>query len=657
MAARCDVRAPRLMLVKGEFALSGKFQLRDSHIITRIVPSPEGIRVSDATNTTFNRVISDGHFVGKPLIAATIWSVLSSLLIAIVVLCVGSVFQLLATATNSATPPERDLPEKILNGLSSTIPVLQRPGVALTFLFGVIVIAVICRALLRSLARRTINHRVSTGVNRLREHIQRQALRSNPGDLTGLQKQTAADLFQKTARQFEENATQWGFLRLTTVCDLGVLILLLVTVQWRVGLECVIPILVCWFIARIETERYTASTNLLSEQVDRGLQQLTGDLDKAGIVAGYGMENLEHDHFSVQLQQYQDRCDHLLRRKLKANWTSLIIMIATVVLPGFIIARHVIFGDLIGLATGAMLLTTLGLIIASLNRWHAIPELGGAATVAADDINQYLMRVPPVSQIVGASFLEPMSRVLQFDQVRFDTETHPDLLSGLDLKIEANQRIALLALNPIEAIALVNLIPRFADPSHGQVLIDGQDIRRVTLESLRAEAVIVGGDEPVFNATVLENITAGQPDISRQDAIEASKTVHAETFIRRLGKGYETHLGESQTPLDVGQRFRLSLARAIARKPALLVIQEPDSVLDEETKTMLDDTYQRICSGRTVIFLPSRLSTVKKCDRIVMLHQGCVAADGPHEKLVVSSELYRHWEYVRFNVFRGGADS
>ena len=255
--------------------------------------------MSDASNTTFSRVISDRHFLGKSLISATIPAVASSLLIAVIVLCVGTIFQLLAHATNSTAPPVGDMPATILNGLSNAIPALRKPSFASTFLFGVIVVAVVFRALFRSLANRRINQHVAGGVNRLREHIQRQALRSNPGDLSGLQKRMAADLFQNTARQLEEGASQWGLVRLTTVCDLVILILLLVIVQWRVGLESVIPILVCWFVARVETERHSASTNLLSEQVDRGLQQLTEDLDKAGIVAGYGMENLEHDHFSA----------------------------------------------------------------------------------------------------------------------------------------------------------------------------------------------------------------------------------------------------------------------------------------------------------------------------------------------------------------------
>ena len=151
---------------------------------------------------------------------------------------------------------------------------------------------------------------------------------------------------------------------------------------------------------------------------------------------------------------------------------------------------------------------------------------------------------------------------------------------------------------------------------------------------------------------MLENITVGQSDLTKQDAIEACKIAHAESFIRQLPKGYETHLGQHESLLDVGHRFRLSLARAIARKPALLVIQEPDGLLDTETKAMLDDTYQRIANDRTIIYIPTRLSTVKKCDRIVVLHQGRVEADGTHEELVRTSEIYRHWEYMRFNVFR-----
>jgi ABC-type multidrug transport system fused ATPase/permease subunit len=181
-------------------------------------------------------------------------------------------------------------------------------------------------------------------------------------------------------------------------------------------------------------------------------------------------------------------------------------------------------------------------------------------------------------------------------------------------------------------------------------------VRQATLESLRAEAMFIGGQDPVFNATVLENITCGQSDVTRQQAIDAAKLVHADHFIRGLPRGYETLLGEHGATLDPGQVFRLSLARAAVRSPALLIIEEPQLTLDSETKAMLDDAYQRLTANRTVIFLPFRLSTVKKCQRIVLIHEGRVAVDGVHEQLVRTSELYRHWEYVRFNPFRDESD-
>jgi ABC-type multidrug transport system fused ATPase/permease subunit len=127
--------------------------------------------------------------------------------------------------------------------------------------------------------------------------------------------------------------------------------------------------------------------------------------------------------------------------------------------------------------------------------------------------------------------------------------------------------------------------------------------------------------------------------------------VHAHHFISKLPQGYETWLGEDNVVLDAGQAYRIGLARALARDPALLVIEEPGTALDEDTKSLLGDTYDRLIAGRTVIFLPTRLSTVRRADRVVLVHEGQVAETGRHEDLVRSSDLYRHWEYTRFNAF------
>lgn len=610
--------------------------------------------MSDVTTNAFRRVITDRDFVGKSLIASTFCAVGAALLLGAVVLAAGGVAELL-TSASGPTLGLQPANSESTGSLLSKFSLFHNGSSALTMLAIMVAVSFCVRILLRSIARKLINNQVSGSVNRLRERIQRHALRSNPGDLTGARKDVATRLFQSSAQQLHDSGRRWGFLRLTLACDILMLLVVIGFVQWRVGLECLIPIIVCWVVGRIEAERQEASVTLLQEQTDRGLQALTRDLNKSRIVAGYGMESLEHDHFSRNLDRYEKRYNEFRRQQQQRGWTSSMIWTIAILLPAYLLARHTLFGSLIDFPQAIMLASALGMFIVCLLRWQQLPDHLGSATVAAEEISRYLLTVPPVSQTVGAKFLEPMSRILQFDQVSVETEDHPELLAGLDLKIEANQRVALLALNEAESATLVSLIPRFCDPTSGQVLIDGQDIRRVTLESLRAEAVIVGDDDGLFSATVLENVTAGQNDFSRQDAIEACKIAHADAFIRQLPGGYEAQLGRDGVRLNPGQTFRLSLARAIARNPALLIIQEPSVSLNAETKAMLDDTYERICSGRTVIFLPTRLSTVKKCERVIVLNNGRVAVDGPHDELVRKSEVYRHWEYVRFNEFRGEA--
>jgi ATP-binding cassette subfamily B protein len=198
------------------------------------------------------------------------------------------------------------------------------------------------------------------------------------------------------------------------------------------------------------------------------------------------------------------------------------------------------------------------------------------------------------------------------------------------------------------------LIPRFLDPAEGQVLIDGQDIRLVTLESLRTQVALVLQSELVFSDTVAGNIGCGDPSYGLPHIVDAAKIAHAHNFIQRLPQGYDTAIGDQGETLTTGQQFRIALARAILRDPTVVVIEEPPTHLDEDTKNLLDDTLMRFCPGRTVIFLPHRLSTIRTCDSIVILHDGKIATTGNHHDLTISSELYRHLQYTEFNVFAAG---
>lgn len=603
-----------------------------------------------------HQIVSWRTLTQARLFPATIMSLLGSLLLGKVVVLLGAVVWLMMHPVGEGLIPLLQALDgspyepvaKILRGVRP----LGSADSALAVLVGCICIALLLRWILKSTAAAAATRQMATAVQRLRQHIHRKAIRLEPADLTGDQARSTDRLFRDSTKVLETSAAAWASRWTATFPDFVVLSVLAAFVDWRVAGETLIPVVLCWFALRLETQRSDSSASLLTEQADRGLRRLAEGLRKTRIVSGFAMQQQEQEQFEKNLDQYRDRCRLLRRQKDRSQLTQRVILLFGVVVPGCVLARHAMSGGSVDFPAAVMIATCAVLIFRVLLTMQDVRSLASEALVKSDEINSYIARVPLVGQSVGAKFMEPLSRSLQFNQVSLSTTRHPRLLDNLDLRISYGETVGLLSLNPVSAYALASLIPRFVDPDFGQVLIDGQDIRHATLESLRAEAIFVSGSDPVFNGTILENITCGQSDISKQQVQEACKLVHADHFIRNLPRGYETVVGEHGSNLEPGQVFRLSLARAEVRKPALLIIEEPTLTLDGETKAMLDDAYQRLATDRTVIFLPSRLSTVKKCDRIVMIHDGRVIADDSHERLVKTHELYRHWEYMHFNTFR-----
>jgi ATP-binding cassette subfamily B protein len=273
-----------------------------------------------------------------------------------------------------------------------------------------------------------------------------------------------------------------------------------------------------------------------------------------------------------------------------------------------------------------------------------------SATVVFD----FLDRHGGVGQAIEAEFMPLLTKTIQFDKVSLrEPGTGRTLLTNVSFTIKAGEKVAIVGPDEMEKHALVYLLPRFLDPSHGEVRIDGKDLRWVTLDSLRAQIAMVLQHNLVFNDTVANNIGCGDPSYNLQRVIDAAKLAHAHQFISKLPQGYETVIGEQGEPLKLGEMFRIALARAILRDPAILVIEETRSPLDDDTKGMIDDTLQRVLPGRTVIFLPHRLTTIRNCDQVFLFYEGKLEASGDHRELLNSSDLYRHLQYLEFNEFAG----
>jgi ABC-type multidrug transport system fused ATPase/permease subunit len=527
-----------------------------------------------------------------------------------------------------------------------------------TLLVTFFVLALLFRSLL-ALAKSRATRAGLEVATRLRRNLHRQALRVGPEDLLEADRRRVHELFTADVETIRTAISGWIFLLATGVgfaVSLVVIAMLAVLADWRIAVYCLGSLLCCWYLfVRYRARQWESRRNETAVHADE-LAGLSEGFAKTRIIRGFGMDNFEHRAFQKDLDAFHGGIARTVRQNEYGKWPVWLLGAAAIVIVLFVLGFKALPATnaepVISFATALFLAGVFGGLFDPLNRLSHLPRQWADAGPAAERVYRYLDRIPDVSQAVGAKFLQPLSSSLQFESVHYDAPGHGPLLKGIDLKLPARKVYAVVSHDPLESLALVCLVPRFIEPKSGRVLVDGEDIEWVTLESLRAESAYVGGKDPWFNGTILENIRCGNERRSLQDVTEAAKTVHAHQFISRLPTGYETQLGHSGVRLGPGESFRLALARAILQDPALLIIEEPDVPLDADTKSLLDDAYNRILPGRTVIFLPSRLSTVRRAETVVLLHNGKIEAIGKHAELVNSSAPYRHWEYQRFNEFR-----
>jgi ABC-type multidrug transport system fused ATPase/permease subunit len=276
------------------------------------------------------------------------------------------------------------------------------------------------------------------------------------------------------------------------------------------------------------------------------------------------------------------------------------------------------------------------------------------ANRSAGAIFEFLDRKPELQQQGGAQFLRPLHQRISFENVSLESHSGRVLLEGVSAEFPSGSRSAIMSLDEDAKHAMVCLIPRLIDPKSGRVRIDGQDLREVTLESIRAQVATVLQADLVFTDSVTMNIGLGDPSYEMPRIIEAAKVAHAHAFIQDLPHGYDTIIGPLGHYLKPDEQYRLALARAYLHDPSIVIIEEPNVALDDDTKNLVDDTVGRIAQGRTVIILPHRLSTIRSCQQIILLHNGTVETIGNPRELQNESKLFRHLQYLEFNQFATG---
>ncbi len=247
---------------------------------------------------------------------------------------------------------------------------------------------------------------------------------------------------------------------------------------------------------------------------------------------------------------------------------------------------------------------------------------------------------PEVSEAPGAVTLGRMQEGIQFHDVSFGYETDRLVLQEISFSAKLHEIVAIVGSSGTGKTTLVNLMPRFYDPTSGFIAIDRMDIRRVTLHSLREQMGIVAQDTILFDDTVFNNIAYGQRDVSFEKVREAAKVANAEEFIEALPDRYETRIGERGVRLSGGQKQRIAIARAILKNPPLLILDEATSALDAESERLVQEALDRLMENRTTFVIAHRLSTVIRADKILVLDAGRLVEQGTHAELMARLGTY-----------------
>ncbi|WP_349668653.1 ABC transporter ATP-binding protein [Lacrimispora sp.] len=241
----------------------------------------------------------------------------------------------------------------------------------------------------------------------------------------------------------------------------------------------------------------------------------------------------------------------------------------------------------------------------------------------------------------GARPLTKIDGEISFEDVSFE---YPDdrnpVLSHISLRIRPGEKVALVGPSGGGKTTLCSLVPRFYDPTEGRILIDGQDIREVTLKSLRNTVGVVQQDVYLFSGTVFENIEYGRPGASMEDVVSAAKMAGAHEFITGLKDGYNTYVGERGVKLSGGQKQRISIARVFLKNPPVLILDEATSALDNESEQLVSQSLERLSKGRTTVTIAHRLTTIQNADRILVLSDNSIVEEGNHEELLLKKGMY-----------------
>jgi subfamily B ATP-binding cassette protein MsbA len=356
---------------------------------------------------------------------------------------------------------------------------------------------------------------------------------------------------------------------------------------------------------------------------------------------------------AYEVQRFGGALGGALRAELRASRAmalapALVETFVAVVGAGlfFVAGREVAAGRL-DPGDFSVVLFALGILFVSIRRLNALYSEQQRALSAADRVFDMLDRERQIRDAPRAVALAPFRREVRFERVGFSYGDER-VLDGIELTLSRGKVVALVGPSGAGKSTLASLLPRFYDPTAGRLLVDGQDIREVTLASLRAQIGIVTQETVLFDDTVRNNIAYGRADCAIEAVVEVARAAQAHEFIERLPQGYDTRIGEGGARLSMGQRQRLAIARALLKDPPLLILDEATSALDAESEDLVQRALEALMRDRTSLVIAHRLATVRRADCILVLDRGRIVERGTHAELLEHRGAYARLYEIQF---------
>ena len=382
------------------------------------------------------------------------------------------------------------------------------------------------------------------------------------------------------------------------------------------------------------------------EATSRLLQRLKEVFSNIRVVLGFAREPYELNRFHLQNQE-------LYRLGMKSARASALSTPIMEIVGGFLLAGLVLYatkGIQTGTLNGADFFTYLLAVYALYDPLRRLTKLNNDVQVASaslDRVYSMLDREPQLPFAANPKPLPVQPQRLVFENVGFSYDEKHQVLRGITMEVNRGETVALVGGSGGGKTTLVNLVPRFFDPTSGRITLDGTDIRDFDVRALRQMIGFVNQETLLFMDTVHDNIAYGKT-ADREAVIAAAKKAHAHDFISKLSKGYDTPLAETGSSLSGGQRQRIAIARALLQDPPILILDEATSALDTESERAVQEALEALMRDRTTLVIAHRLSTIQKATRIVVLKHGHIAETGSHSELLVLGGEYARLHGMQF---------